>query len=176
MKGWLVIILFFVTGLASAQDAGNNQKPSVLDKMYFGGGLGFSSGTNSYGQRYTFIGFYPIVGYRVTEQFSTGGSFTYQYYNYPDVNQSITQYGVSPFVRYNFGQLFLYSEYMILNSPSYDPGALRRTYNRMLVGAGYQMPIGQRSSLNAMALYDVIYDPGLHVFTSPWVFRVFFAF
>src|SRR5258708_6702288 len=109
-----------------------NGKPSVMERLYFGGGLGFSGGTNpSYG-RYTFIGLYPIVGYMVTNQFSAGASITYQHYSYPDVGQTVSQYGISPFVRYNFNQMFLYSEYMILDSPTYDPNTPRKIYNRWL--------------------------------------------
>ena len=119
---------------------------------------------------------YPIIGYKVTNQFSAGATLTYQYYNYPDNNYSVTQYGISPFVRYNFGQMFVYSEYMILNSPTYDPNTPRKVYNRWLMGIGYSMPLGKRGALNAMGLYDVLYKTSDRVFNSPWVFRVFFSF
>lgn len=152
-----------------------NSKPSWKERVYFGGGLTFSSGTNAYSGRYTYVGLYPILGYMMTNKLSVGSAITYQYYSYPDVGSSVTQYGISPFVRYNIGQVFLYSEYMILNSPTFDPNSPRKIYNRWLMGLGYQMPLGKRSSLNVMGLYDVLYNTSERVFTSPWVFRVFFA-
>ncbi len=178
MKGGVIVLVFILcSGMAMGQrDLNENGKPSWQERMYFGGGLGFSSGVNSFGQRYSYLGLYPIVGYMVTNQFSVGTSITYQYNSYPDVNQSVTQYGFSPFVRYNFNQLFAYSEYMILNSPTFDPNAPRKIYNRWLMGLGIRQPLGSRSSINAMALYDVIYNTNDRVFNSPWVFRVFFAF
>ncbi|HWA35588.1 MAG TPA: hypothetical protein VG737_15710 [Cyclobacteriaceae bacterium] len=171
------LLMVFSAGSAWAQReiSEDGSKTPFGDRLYFGGGLGFSSGSTGVG-RYTYVGLYPIVGYQVTNNFSTGATITYQYYDYPDQNYSLTQYGISPFLRYNFGQMFAYTEYMILNSPSYDPGSQRRTYNRWLVGLGFRQPVGKRGSINVMGLYDVIYNPADRVFTSPWVFRVFFAF
>ncbi len=171
--------LLLSAGFVVAQrEIEENGKSKFMDRVYFGGGLGFSGGTNPYYGRYTYIGLYPLVGYMVTNQFSVGATITYQYYHYSDFGQSITQYGISPFARYNLGQVFLYSEFMILNSPTYDPGAPRKTYNRWLNGLGFRQPLGQRGrgSINAMALYDVLYNPTERVFSSPWVFRVFFSF
>jgi hypothetical protein len=177
MKHLVVAVFLFACSLpATAQrQIDENGKASFADRLYFGGGLGFSSGSSAIG-RYTYIGLYPMVGYMVNNQFSVGSTITYQYYSYPDNNLSLSQYGLSPFLRYNFGQLFAYTEYMILNTPSYDPGAQRRIYNRWLVGLGFRQPIGQRGAINAMGLYDVLYNPSDRVFTSPWVFRVFFSF
>lgn len=147
-----------------------------MDRVYVGGGLGLNGGTDGFGNRFFYIGLMPIVGYMVTNQFSVGTGLTYQRYNYPDFNVTLTQYGASPFMRYNFNQLFLYSEYMLLNTPTFD-NAQRRTFNRMLVGAGFSQPIGaRRGAINAMALYDVLYNQSERAFASPWVFRVFFSF
>lgn len=177
MKRLLLAILMIscsVSVFAQREIDGSN-KSAFMDRIYFGGGLGFSGGNSSFG-RYTFIGLYPVIGYMVSDKMSVGTSITYQYYNYPDQNVSFTQYGVSPFLRYNFGQLFAYTEYMILNSPTYDPGAPRKIYNRWLLGLGFSQPIGKRGAINAMGLYDILYDPGDRVFASPWVFRVFFSY
>lgn len=178
MKKLLVCTLFTSCSvLAFAQRTiDENGKSSFMDRVYVGGGLGFSGGTSAYYGRYTYVGLYPILGYMVTNQFSTGATLTYQYYSYPDIGQSLTQYGISPFVRYNFGQMFLYSEYMILNSPTADPNVPRKIYNRLLMGVGFRQPVGARGAINAMALYDVLYNPANRVFASPWVFRVFFSF
>src|SRR5882757_8672271 len=168
------LVIFLCVSPALAQrEVSEDGKTPFSERLYFGGGLGFSSGSSSVG-RYTYIGLYPIIGYMVTNQFSTGATITYQYYSYPDQDYSQTQYGISPFLRYNFGQVFAYTEYMILSTPSYDPGAQRKIYNRWLVGLGFRQPVGKRGSLNVMGLYDILYNPADRVFTSPWVFRVFF--
>lgn len=178
MKRLLVCALLISCSLLTfgQRTIDENGKSSFMDRVYVGGGLGFSGGNNPYYGRYTHVGLYPILGYMVTNQFSVGSTITYQYYNYPDVGQSVTQYGISPFVRYNLGQMFLYSEYMILNSPTYDPNTPRKIYNRLLMGVGFRQPIGARGAINAMALYDVLYNPADRVFNSPWVFRVFLSF
>jgi hypothetical protein len=178
MKTLLTCCVFLISAtLAVAQrEIEENAKPAFMDRVYFGGGLGFSAGTSPTAGKYTYIGLYPLMGYMVTPQFSVGTTITYQYYNYSDIGQSITQYGISPFARYNFGQLFVYSEFMILNSPTYDAGAPRKIYNRWLNGIGFTQPLGRRGAINAMALYDVLYSTSDRVFSSPWVFRVFFSF
>ncbi|NOT74504.1 MAG: hypothetical protein HOP08_06205 [Cyclobacteriaceae bacterium] len=178
MKPLLICSFLLLTTLSSfaQREIDEDSNPKFMDRVYFGGGLGFSTGTSSYNGKYTYVGLYPMIGYMVNNQFSVGTTITYQYYSYPDVNLSISQYGFSPFARYNFGPVFLYSEFMVLNTPSYDQGASRRIYNRWLNGVGYSQPIGSRGSINAMALYDVLYNDSERVFNSPWVFRVFFSF
>ncbi|CAN5407513.1 hypothetical protein BH09BAC3_BH09BAC3_04590 [soil metagenome] len=172
----LSVLLISSMFVIAQREIDEGSEPTFKDRVYFGGGLGFSAGTSANAGKYTYIGLYPLIGYMVNNQFSVGTTITYQYYNYSDINQSITQYGFSPFARYNFGQLFAYSEFMILNSPSYDAGSSRKIYNRWLNGLGYSQPLGKRGSLNAMALYDVLYSTSDRIFSSPWVFRVYFAF
>ncbi|CAN5506565.1 hypothetical protein BH10BAC4_BH10BAC4_21620 [soil metagenome] len=177
MKKLLICITLALscTWAVAQREVDDVARAKFMDRVYFGGGLGFSSGTGGLG-RYTYIGLYPMIGYMVTNKFSVGATITYQYYNYPDYNQSLTQYGISPFVRYNFGQVFAYSEYMILSSPSLIPNESRHIYNRWLVGLGFTQPIGARGSINALAMYDVLWRAGDPLFSTPWVFRVFFAF
>lgn len=172
----LAFLLVIASLTANAQrDVLDNAKLS--DRLYFGGGLGLNGGTDSYGNRYFYVGLYPIIGYMVNSQFSVGMGINYQYYSYPDYNQEIHQYGFSPFVRYNFGQLFLYGEYALLNTPVYNINSgVRKTYDRLLLGAGYSQPIGGRGALNVMGLYDVLWNRSEYAFASPWVFRVFVSF
>ena len=148
---------------------------SFKDRMYLGGGFGLNGGSDIYGNRYFFVGLFPIIGYMVTNKISVGTSITYQYTSYPDFDRTISQYGFSPFARYNLGQVFLYGEYMILNGPSFI-STQRKMYNRLLLGVGVRQPMGKRSSINAMGLYDFIYNRSDYAFASPWVFRVFFSF
>lgn len=172
----LAFLLTLGSFLAVAQrDVSDNS--SLSERLYFGGGLGLNGGTDSYGNRYFYVGLYPIIGYMVNSQLSLGMGLNYQYYSYPDWDQEIHQYGVSPFVRYNFGQLFLYAEYTLLNTPVYNINSgVRKTYDRLLLGAGFTQPLGGRASLNVMGLYDVIWNRSEYAFASPWVFRVFVAF
>lgn len=175
MRKWPIFFLLWLVSMVSFAQREVEENSKLSDRLYFGGGLGLNGGTDSYGNRYFFVGLYPIVGYMVNNQFSVGTGITYQYYSYPDVNQELTQYGVSPFARYNFGQIFLYTEYMFLSTPTYI-NAQRKTFNRWLLGVGFSQPIGKRSSLNVMGLYDVIWKQTDYAFASPWVFRVYFSF
>jgi hypothetical protein len=180
MKKWLTCVLVMVTSLVALgqREIDGDSKPSFADRLYFGGGLGLNGGTDSYGYRYFYVGLYPIIGYMVNNQFSVGMGITYQYYSYPDVDQTIHQYGFSPFARYNFGQVFLYAEYSLLNTPTYYPtGSLqRKNFSRLLLGVGYSQPLGRRGSINAMGLYDVMWKRSDYAFASPWVLRVYFSY
>lgn len=176
MKKGLLVALLLVSLTATAQrDVLDNTKLS--DRLYFGGGMGLNAGTDPYSGKYFYIALFPIIGYMVNNQFSVGTGITYQYYSYSDIGQEIHQYGVSPFARYNFGQVFLYGEYSLLSTPTYyGPTSPRKIYDRLLLGVGFSQPLGGRGSLNVMGLYDVIWRQGDYAFTSPWVFRVFVAF
>jgi hypothetical protein len=152
------------------------------DRIYFGGGGGFSAGTNQIGSRYFSFTLTPVVGYMVTTQMSVGSGVVYQRTTFPDdFNYSFVQYGLMPFVRYNFNELFLTAEYNYINSPLLLRTASgfvvedRMYTDRLLFGAGYSKPVGQRMRINAVAMYDVLYQRP-SVFNSPWVFRVFFSF
>ncbi|HNP75758.1 MAG: hypothetical protein U0289_14605 [Cyclobacteriaceae bacterium] len=177
MKSTVLLLcgLFMHVATWAQRDFEEGDKPSFKDRLYFGGGLGFNSGTSGTAGRYTYIGLYPVIGYMATPKMSVGTSITYQHYSYADLGTSFEQYGFAPFIRYNLNQIFLYSEYMILNSPTYDPNSPRKIYNRWLNGVGYRMPIGQRSAVNVMGLYDVLYNDTERIFSSPWVVRVFFS-
>src|SRR5882762_77434 len=80
-----------------------NSSSRELPKFYFGGGGGLGFGTG-----YNYYSLFPIAGYRVTDAFSVGTGFTYQRYNYTQpYSYSFTQYGLTPFLRYNFNPLFV---------------------------------------------------------------------
>jgi hypothetical protein len=148
---------------------------SLKDRLYVGGGFGLNGGTDQWGNRYFYFAINPIIGYMVTQRFSVGSGINWQRYSYTEpVKLKIDQYGVSPFVRYNFSQLFAYGEYNLLNTPTFSLSQ-RKTFDRLLLGLGYSQPFGRRGAINAMALYDVIYDQNERAFASPWVFRVFFS-
>jgi len=170
----LILVALVITYNAYGQREIDEQSgPSFGDRIYFGGGLSFSGGNTGYG-RYTYFSLSPLVGYMFTQRFSSGLSFQWQHYTYPDLKITLDQYGVSPFVRYNFGQLFAYSEFSVINTPFYNNES-RKNYSRLLLGLGYSQPLGRRGSINALGLYDVIYKT-YGPFSSPWIFRVYFSF
>lgn len=177
MKKWPLALLFLFVSLIAMGQRDVYDDSKLSDRLYFGGGLGMNGGTDPYAGRYFFIGVYPVIGYMVNSQFSVGTSITYQYYSYSDIGQEIHQYGVAPFARYNFGQLFLYTEYMMLSTPTYyGPSQPRKTFDRFLIGVGFSQPLGGRAALNVMGMYDMIWKRTDYAFASPWVFRVFVSF
>ena len=177
MKSFLsILFIFLATTFTLAQrEIDESGNPPFGKRVYGGVGLGFAGGTNTYGNRYFYFGLYPTLGYMINNQLSTGVTVTWQHYNYPDYSQTYDQFGLSPYLRLNFQQLFLYSEFMVLNSPAFNLTE-RQNYSRFMLGAGYSLPLGKRTALNVVGMYDVLFDPTNRAFASPWLFRVFLTF
>lgn len=169
------IISFFFLNLSvcEAQNDDSFDRVPIRDRVYFGGGGSFNAGTN-FGYRYIYIAVSPMVGYLVTPKFSVGSFVNFQRITYPDQKTSNNQYGISPFLQYRIKNMFAYAEYSILSVPTFDNSS-RRIYTRFPVGLGYSMPLGGKSTLNAMALYDLKYNRQTSPFLSPWIIRVFFS-
>lgn len=176
------ILLIFFSASCFAQYAKRNNRQSdnsgssgsIMDKMYFSCGGGLGAGTNYQGLRYSYYSILPTVGYRVKPEILLGINITYSKYSFPDVGVSYDQLGWALFGRYYIQQLFLQAEYDKISSTTPD-GRSKKYYDRLLFGVGYTQPLGSRSAINAMALYDVLYQQD-GVFQSPFVFRVFFSF
>lgn len=146
------------------------------DRIFIGGGGSLGGGRDFYGNKYFSFSVSPVIGYMLSPKVSAGASVTYQSINYSDLNVKYTQYGIMPFVRYNLEKLFLMAEFDYLNIPrlnsSYD--TIERLYTtRLLAGAGYAVPLGGRSKVNLIGMYDLAYKR--QYFMSPWVFRVFIS-
>ena len=170
----LLLIFSMVSGWAQVEvEDGADWK----DRVFTGGGGSLGGGTDRYGNKYFSFALTPMVGYMLTPKVSAGTSLTYQSINYSDVGVKYVQYGAMPFVRYNMDELFLTAEYNYLNIPvlnaQYETTD-RLFASRLLVGAGYSVPIGGRARLNMVGMYDLLYKPNQY-FLSPWVFRVFFS-
>jgi hypothetical protein len=175
MKYSLLFVLIFSTvSLSFAQRNKNGGSVPFADRIYFGGGGSLGGGTSVNGYRYFNATVNPLVGYKITSNWSAGVGVNYTFLNYPDVKVQLSQYGVSPFTRYNFGKLFAYAEYSLISVPAFDNPS-RKTYRRLPIGIGYSMPIGDKAAINVMALYDLLYNQRTGAFTSPWIFRVFFT-
>ncbi len=177
MKNLVVVLLIGLPLLGISQrEIEEGEKPKLKDRLYFGGGFGLNSGTDGFGYSYFFYALNPIVGYMVNPKFSVGTGINWQQTSFDRPKVTLTQYGISPFARYNFDQLFAYGEYNLISTPTFINSDHRSIFNRMLLGLGYSQPLGNRGAINAMALYDVLYSQSERAFASPWVFRVFFSF
>lgn len=130
-----------------------------VDRLYTGGNIGANFGTLSY-----FVDVSPILGYRVTRDFSVGIGAKYMYLGLTGVPNSGTSiYGGSVFSRYLFLKNFLaHAELETVNLPVQNQfsGEINREWVPIgLVGGGYRQSIGGFSYIQLMLLYDVIGDP-----------------
>jgi hypothetical protein len=172
----VVLLLLSLSFLSIAQRVVDENTPHTLkDRLYFGGGFGLNSGTDAYGNSYFFYSLSPLVGYMINSKLSAGTGINWQQTSYDRPNVTLTQYGVSPFLRYNLDQIFLKAEYNYISTPTFLNSNERRAFSRMLLGVGYFQPLGGRGGINAVALYDVLYNQNDRAFASPWVFRVYFT-
>lgn len=181
MKRIVVIlscIMFF--SLASAQvTIGEDEKPSVFDRMYFGGGLGASFGD------ITSVYVSPLVGYMITNSLSAGIGITYQYYSDSRFDYQTNSYGARVFARQNLSflklPLFLYTEYETMNFEVVEPRppddfVLTRDWiPSLFFGGGFFQPFGRRGGFFILAMYNVIYEADRSPYNDPWVFRVGFT-
>lgn len=172
----LLVILTLTSNFASAQfeefedeheasprNTNRQSDERLIDRLVIGGsfGLGFDS--------YTFYGeILPQVGYIFNDYVNAGAIATYMYTGYSDYyydNFSQSVYGGGVYadiipVRFlvlhaeaqaiNFKEIFTSSYYS-----SYNLDAKRMWDYPVLVGAGYRMPFGQKSSVNYMLLFNI---------------------
>lgn len=132
-----------------SKDAKKEKKP-LNERIYFGGNLGLQFGA------VTFIDASPLVGYKFTDDFSAGIGLTYIYIQSKNYYYYTTNiYGGRVFARYNILEnLFLYGEVEKLNG-EWSPLHNGRFYvTSILAGAGYRQPIGDRASMNLIALWN----------------------
>ncbi len=157
--GFLMIINNGVAQEKPLSGISKEKPPIFRDRLFTGGGLGFQFGT------VTMIDVSPLVGYRITENFSTGVGFKYQYYRYKDRfgEFSTSIFGGSIFCRYIiYNDLFAHAEFELLN---YDAELLgsynvittseRITTESYLIGAGYRQQIGRNSFVNFLLLWNL---------------------
>jgi outer membrane protein assembly factor BamA len=148
------------------------QSQNLSDKIFFGGGAGFSLSSNQ-----TNITVTPMIGYKITQRLMSGVSGTYQYVKIKQPSRTVNNYGGSLFSIYQLNSfLFAQAEYERLSFEYFtDPffeQRTRSTYNSMLVGLGTFSSLGGRSSFWLTAMYNLLYDsnePG--PYNSPWVIR-----
>jgi hypothetical protein len=146
---------------------------SLTDHLVYGGNIGLNFGN------VTSISVSPMVGYKVTEKFTPGVGFTYNYlrFNYPGYqSEAINIYGGCVWARYSiFPNIFLHGEYEALNGewdPYVRPG-YRYSLNSALIGAGYRESFGRLASY-VLVLYNATYSED-SPYPSPLIIRVGFG-
>jgi len=173
MKYFLLAIIFTFSLFSIAQamdsvkaeDETKNEvpqnAPSGESKWYYGGTVGFS-----FWNDYTYIGIYPLVGYKVTPKFSIGGKIGYSYYNYHNTDLSTNNYGGSVFTRYRvIPQFYLHGEFVYFSyeQQTYDLqtreyGTERNWVPFILLGGGLSQNIGPNVWAYVEVLFDVLQD------------------
>ncbi|HAE14443.1 MAG TPA: hypothetical protein DCG24_09425 [Bacteroidetes bacterium] len=134
---------------------------------------------------YTTINLSPVVGYRVTDKFTPGIGFTWQYAQYKDADNMV----YNPFADYKFNTLggrvfmqysilygvfahaeyeqlwynfeFLESPYLQINDQ--QPG--------LFLGGGYRFGAGNSAGLQILALWNALWDTDNLIYPNPWTLR-----
>ena len=150
----LAVVLLTLSICEAQREVGENS--TFLDRIYTGGGMQLSFGSNI-----TIVGASPIVGYMITPKFSAGLGATYLYYNFRVIDESTSVYGGKVFARYNvFDPVFLYSEYELLSFDFTlgDGVDNRETVPALNIGGGISQPLGRVAAFQIILLYDVLHD------------------
>lgn len=172
MKTQIIFLLLIISSLAAAQNS-NNDDLGLTNRVFFGGNFGLQFGT------ITNIEVSPLVGYRVTRDFSIGTGITYiylkqQFDNFPDFETNI--YGYRFFARHNIQQQFFAQlEYENLSLEFFNPidGQSRREWvPGMLIGGGFFQPIGRNAGFVISAFYNLAHDDLRSPYNSPLILRV----
>ena len=167
-----IFLLFATIALAQKGELAIDNESNWQDRIYYGGGMGLSGGSG-----FTMISISPIVGYMISSRLSGGIGATYQYYKSGDFSDN--RWGGQVFMRMNvINPIFLYGSYEFINYTTFNSNGFegpRDTVSRLPLGVGISQSIGNRSSINMIAAYDVLWDEQLRVYNSPWVFSVFFS-
>lgn len=145
-----IVIASALTLTVSAQD-----NDSFWDRIYVGGGIG-----GQFGNAYTYAEVSPIIGYNITDHWSAGAGFTYQYFQSKLFGYSTSVFGPKAFTRYTFFNfLFAHAEFEYLFLKYKDAQLtqpIRVTSPNLLLGGGVYYNIGSRATAYAMILYNVL--------------------
>ncbi|MEI6815898.1 MAG: hypothetical protein WCL14_04745 [Bacteroidota bacterium] len=168
-----VVLLFalFVGNTVHAQPELDSAK-----RWYFGGNLGAQFGSE------TFIEVSPLVGYRITENFSIGAGITYIYFSQqnpynPAYSYHSNIYGARLFAKeYLIKNFFAYGEEELLNleEPNFNGDLVRTDVGSTLVGGGFSQSMGGNALSYLMILWNLNETP-YSPYTSP-IIRIGFTF
>lgn len=170
----ILIVLLGITSItAQAQyrapkSSNSTSGNSFTDRVYFGGSGGLSGGN-----QYLNVSLSPLVGYKITEAFSSGLQLTYQFVKFGEV--SANNFGGGPFVNYVIAKRFMiYSQYEYMSFQFISLSGEKQRFNgrSLFTGIGWNEPMSDKVSFQVLALYDVIYGNGENSpYDSPWQIR-----
>lgn len=167
MKKIILSFILLISITISAQIGASTQIGN--SKWTFGGYAGITGGFG--GNSGYAIHVTPRVGYKVTENFETGlsGSFNWQNSSY----SSSTLFGIGPFANYYFGRNFFLSsqfqEYFI--SQKIKSSNLKSNYDEaaLYIGGGYLQRLGNNAYMQIGGMYNVLWKENNSVFSSGFV-------
>lgn len=210
-KLFTILLALMISAAATAQDevysssgkplnkSEKNVKSDKLidpDRLIFGGW-----GLFAVGGGFTNLGVTPIFGYRITDGFSAGIGFGYQYLRIKNYNSVIVDpnsgaseyrpltahiYSPSVWARHIiWNNIFAHAEYehnifsqTIYTNDFTQYGVLpiikeKEVINapRLFLGGGLRQPIGDRASIVVMGLYDILHTSN-SVYISPFTIRI----
>ena len=128
-------------------------KPSLKERMYYGGSIGFS-----FWGDYFRISLEPLVAFKLNPKLSVGGKVRYEYLkdNRDAVDYDAHNYGASVFSRYRLlPVLYAHGE---LATMSYDFPTGRESVPFLLVGGGISKPLRPNVWGYVEVLWDVLDD------------------
>jgi hypothetical protein len=176
----LTSILLSGTGVFAQYENTSGQKEtgktvktqSPLNKIYLGGNIGggwWSDGAN--------FEISPIIGYRITNDLTTGVRLTYLYSYYSNYGSkySYHDFGGSVFMRYYmFKFLFVHAEFEELSSQYYlsDGSKSRRWVPGLFLGGGLYQHFGN-TFMSVAVLFNVL-DSEYSPYTNP-IIRIGFG-
>lgn len=140
-------------------------EPTPLQRIFYGGNIGLLFGSHTY------VSLNPVVGYRITDRLSAGigGDYTWTKSTYNNYEYEGSSYGGSVFASFTVvkhlgdilpssgdGALLVYGEMAYTNVKDlYTTITTASTWVRTpLAGVGYQTPIGKKSYMLFMVLYN----------------------
>lgn len=131
---------------------------SFKERLYFGGNVGGWFGSTTY------INLSPLIGCKITKQFSLGGGVTYNYYSidYNNKKYTSTIYGGNGFARYLvLENVFAQVGWDRLSVPDFtSPIANSRAWvDNILLGGGYQQQFSRNGSFVAAIFYNINQTP-----------------
>ena len=166
MKAFVYTFLLFNILNSFAQD-------KLSDRIYYGGGFGFSANSNQ-----TNVSLSPQIGYKITQRYSAGIGIIYQFVGVKNPEVSLHHYGWSIFNRFNITeQFFAFGEFERLSFEYFTSNSLeqkdRLGYNSLLIGGGYSEQLSRSASFSITVLYNLLYDvtDEFQPYNSPLVVR-----
>jgi len=130
-------------------------KPSLRDRIYFGGSVIVSFGD------VTRIGVYPMIAYKFTPKLSLGAEVGYEWLKYDNFDQSGNNWGASIFSNYRIiPKIYAHAEYQMVNYEIFtSPTTSRRDWVPfLLVGGGLSSRMGPNTWGYIEVLFDVLDD------------------